>query len=83
MAGRILYKSSVGRDLKKINSKDAERIRREIRTVLGDDPNAGEALLGEFEGLYKLRVGDYRVIYAMAAGDVLVLRIGHRSKVYE
>ncbi len=82
MTGRILYKSSVSRDLKKINPKDTVRILREIRTTLGEDSNRGEALLGEFKGLFKVRVGDYRVIYAVVDGDVLVLRIGHRSKVY-
>ncbi len=83
MAGKILYKSSVSRDLKKINPKDVERILREIRTILGDNPDAGEALSGEFKGLFKVRIGDYRVIYTMVEHDVLVLRIGHRSKVYQ
>jgi mRNA interferase RelE/StbE len=82
LAGRILYKSSVGRDLKKINAKDVERIIREIRAVFADKPDAGEALSGEFKGLFKVRVGDYRVVYTIVEGDVLVLRIGRRSKVY-
>ena len=83
MAGRILYKSSVSRDLKKIDRRSAERILREIRTTLVDNPRAGEALLGEFKGLFKLRIGDYRVIYTLVEGDVLVLRIGQRSRVYQ
>jgi mRNA interferase RelE/StbE len=82
LTGRILYKSSVSHDLKKISARDAERILREIRTTLGKDPNAGEALMGDFKGMFKIRVGDYRVIYAIIDGDVLVLRVGHRSKVY-
>jgi mRNA interferase RelE/StbE len=82
LTGRILYKSSVSRDLKRINARDVERILREIRTALAKNPNAGEALMGDFKGLFKIRVGDYRVVYAIIDGDVLVLRIGHRSKVY-
>jgi mRNA interferase RelE/StbE len=82
LTGRILYKSSVSHDLKKINARDVERILREIRTTLGKDPNAGEALMGDFKGLFKIRIGDYRVIYAIIDSDVLVLRVGHRSKVY-
>jgi addiction module RelE/StbE family toxin len=40
-------------------------------------------LKGEFKGLYKLRIGEYRVIYAKTDKEaILVLRIGHRSKVY-
>ncbi|MDO9350111.1 MAG: type II toxin-antitoxin system mRNA interferase toxin, RelE/StbE family [Deltaproteobacteria bacterium] len=40
-------------------------------------------LKGQFAGLRKYRVGDYRVIYAILGDDVLVLRIGHRKDVYK
>lgn len=83
MTVKVLYKASVRRDLKKIDQKSVERILREIRNVLGNNPKSGEALHGEFVGLYKLRIGDYRVIYALLEQDVLVLRIRHRSKAYE
>jgi mRNA-degrading endonuclease RelE of RelBE toxin-antitoxin system len=32
--------------------------------------------------LFKIRLGDHRVFYTIIDGDVLVLRVGHRSKVY-
>ncbi len=82
MTGRVLYKSSVSRDLKRITSRDKERILKEIEDVLGNDWKKGEPLHGEFEGLFKMRIGDYRVIYVLAGPDVLVLRIRHRSKAY-
>jgi mRNA interferase RelE/StbE len=40
-------------------------------------------LKGQFSGLRKLRVGDYRVVFAILDTQVLVLRIGHRREVYE
>lgn len=82
MAARVLYKSSVAHDLKRINPKDKQRILGRIEGVLGGDPRSGEALHGEFEGLFKYRVGDYRIVYAIVGADVLVLRIRHRSKAY-
>jgi len=78
----IRYKSSVARDLKQIEPADRGRILDQIRGTLGANPRAGEQLRGEFEGLHKLRVGDYRVVYAIVGDDVLVLRIRHRSSVY-
>ena len=83
MVGKILYKSSIRRDLKQIDSKSTARILGEIRTTLEGNPRAGEGLRGEFRGLFKLRIGDYQVIYTLIDKDVLVLRIRHRSKVYE
>jgi len=82
LTARILYKSSVARDLKQIGPGDRERILGQVRSVLGGNPRAGEPLHGEFEGLLKLRIGDYRIIYALAGKDVLVLRVRHRGKAY-
>lgn len=82
MASKILYKASVYHDLKRIARGDQERIFRMMRETLSENPKRGDPLQGEFAGLFKLRVGDYRVIYALVGEDVLVLRIRHRSKAY-
>ena len=83
MTGKILYKASVSHDLKKIAPTDKERILQQIGAALAEDPRSGEPLHGEFNGLFKLRVGDYRVIYALTEQGVLVLRIRQRGKAYE
>jgi mRNA-degrading endonuclease RelE of RelBE toxin-antitoxin system len=82
LAGRILYKSSVRHDLKQLDPKNVKRVLREITAVLAENPRNGEALHGTFEGLYKLRVVDYSVIYALMEEGTLVLRIRHSSKAY-
>jgi mRNA interferase RelE/StbE len=33
--------------------------------------------------LYRVRVGDYRIIYSISESSVLVLKIGHRRDVYK
>ncbi|QSJ19353.1 type II toxin-antitoxin system RelE/ParE family toxin [Nostoc sp. UHCC 0702] len=42
------------------------------------------ALTGEWSGFYKLRVGDYRVIYEFDTENQLIIitRIGHRREIY-
>lgn len=43
-----------------------------------------EALTGEqFKGLYKLRSGDWRMIYRIQEDEVLFVTLGHRSEVYK
>lgn len=43
-----------------------------------------EALKGDqFKGLFKLRVGDWRLIYRVVHGEVLFVTLGHRSEVYQ
>lgn len=82
MVYRVVYKSSVERDLKLVDKKVVRRLLDELEGTLSSNPRAGQALRGEFRGLFKLRIGEYRVIHAVLGNEVLVLRISHRSKVY-
>ena len=82
MASKVEYKSSVSRDLKNIDKSQIGRILDKLEQALSENPDAGTPLKGQYRGLYKYRIGDYRVIYAKMGDGVLVLRIGHRGKVY-
>jgi len=82
LACRIEYKSSVAHDLKNLDKAVAKRVIKELEEELSSNPDRGEALTGQFKGLFKLRIGDYRVVYSRKLGGVLVLRIRNRSKVY-
>ena len=82
MLPEIEYKASVERDLRRIDRKQRIRIQDKLEKALGEDPGAGEALKGEYKGMLKLRVGDYRVIYTKTRRGVLVLRISHRGRAY-
>ena len=83
MAYNIVYKKSVQRDLKKLPKAEARRILNQVEDDLSKNADTYPILKGPFAGLRKYRVGDYRVIYAILAGEVLVLRIGHRKDVYK
>ena len=82
MPAKIEYKSSVFKDLKKIGTPDATRIMDKLEKDLSNDPDKGEPLKGKFKGMFKLKVVDYRVLYAKIKNSVLILRIGHRKHVY-
>ena len=82
MAYNILYKKSVQRDLKRLGKAEARRILDLLEKELSKKPDAYPILKGEFAGLRKYRIGDYRIIYALMDADVVVLRIGHRKEVY-
>lgn len=83
MAYNIVYKKSVQRDLKKLSKAEAHLVLKQIEEELSKNAENYPVLKGQFAGLRKYRVGDYRVIYAILGDDVLVLRIGHRKVVYK
>jgi mRNA interferase RelE/StbE len=82
LAARIEYKASVAKDLANLGRTAALRVLCKLERTLAAGGHRGVALRGEFAGLYRLSVGDYRVIYARTSQDYLVLRIGHRREVY-
>jgi mRNA interferase RelE/StbE len=79
---KIAFKRSVGRDLKKIDKDQADRILRKIEEDLPEKAESFPVLTGKFSGLRKLRIGDYRVIYSILDDTVLILRISHRREAY-
>ena len=42
-----------------------------------------KALRGEWAGHYRIRTGDWRVIFRPVSPDVIIVRIKHRSEVYD
>jgi mRNA interferase RelE/StbE len=82
LAYNIIYKKSVQRDLKRLSKAEVHRILNQVEKELSKEADTYPVLKGQFAGLRKYRVGDYRVIYALLGDDVIVLRISHRKDVY-
>ncbi len=84
MAYRIEVKPSAADALARIPQPHRRRIARKIdRLAENPRPRDARALEGRLS-LYRIRVGDYRVVYQIqdAALLVLVVRIGERGDVY-
>ena len=81
---KVLIARSAEKQLRKLPDKIRDRLAREI-VQLGDDPFPfGSKKLSGTESSYRIRIGDYRVIYEIEYREVivLVLKIGHRKDVY-
>ena len=73
------------RELGRFDPSLQKRIQKQIDALAGDPYPPDSARLAGVRGLYRVRVGDYRIIYRVDSGVlvVLVIRIGHRREVYE
>ena len=72
-------------DIPRLPSSWRIRIKMAIETRLTLFPELyGKALRRSLHGYYKLRVGDYRVIFKIEKQTTIkIIIIGHRSKVYK
>ena len=81
---RIEIKKSAAKELEKIKGKDQERIIARIRGLAQDPrPTNSKKLSGEEK--YRIRQGNYRILYQIFDDIVLVVvvKIGHRRDVYK
>ena len=82
---RVRILDSAARDLAVLDKPTARRVVERIRWLAGNFDTTGiEALKGNLAGLYKLRVGDYRIIYEVLREEqtLLIHEIGHRREIY-
>ncbi|MER7831011.1 type II toxin-antitoxin system RelE/ParE family toxin [Streptomyces sp. NPDC052644] len=80
------FTAAAQRQLRAISRPDAMRILAAL-TALGDDPYREDADVKKLSGpsgLYRLRVGSYRVAYQVDDGElvILVVKVGDRRDVY-
>lgn len=84
MALRLLYHPKVvSDDLPRLDRPTRERIKRAIEHKLIQSPEQyAKPLAYTRAALWSLRVGAWRVIFALRTDEVWVLRIGHRRDLY-
>ena len=82
---RVLLKKSVYKDLRNINPMHVQRIIDRIRELSANPfPRDSEKLKGT-ENFYRLRVGDYRIVYQVDNKNktVIVYYVRHRKIAYK
>jgi mRNA interferase RelE/StbE len=81
----LRFRPAALRQLRKLDPQIARRIKDATEGLCADPrPHGAKALTGR-HGWLRIRVGDYRIIYEVRDGELvlLVIQIGHRSEVYE
>lgn len=82
---KIIIGGSALKQLQKISQKEAERIKNAIDSLAENPrPSGVKKLKGVSETLYRIRSGDYRVIYTIDDGIKIVdiRQIGNRKDIY-
>lgn len=84
-AYKILIKPSAGKEIEAIAAKkDRQRIVARILALANEPRPVGCDKLAGAEGRYRVRQGQFRIVYAVddASRTVEVVKVGHRREVY-
>jgi mRNA interferase RelE/StbE len=82
---RLVIKSSAAKELEAVGQKaDRARLIVSIQALATQPkPKGAEKLSGQID-LYRIRVGNYRVVYEIDNGQIIVtvIKVGHRKEIY-
>jgi mRNA interferase RelE/StbE len=88
LAWRVEWEDEAVKELKKLYTRARRAIVRYMRDKIATDEDPrrfGDPLQKDFKGLWRYRIGSYRIICSIEDDKILVLvvRVGHRSNVYK
>ena len=86
-AWRVEFDADAARDLRKLGHEARRAILKYLRERIATTENPrrfGHALTGDLKGLWRYRVGDYRIVADIRDHEILVMvvTVGHRRNVY-
>ncbi|MEX0849127.1 MAG: type II toxin-antitoxin system RelE/ParE family toxin [Candidatus Dependentiae bacterium] len=82
---KIEFAVQAKKDLKKIDKPQLKKINQKLEGLVSSDFNQDiKKLEGTTESIYRMRVGDYRVVFQVKHNviTILVIGIAHRKQVY-
>ncbi len=87
MSWKVEFDKSAFKELSKLNKNIQHKISSEIEKIsqLENPKSYGKGLKGRFLGLWRYRIGDYRIICEIdgALITIIVIKIAHRKEVYD
>lgn len=80
---KIEWNEDAIKDLAKLDKPVAQRILKKIDWLSDNfEKVTPEPLIGQFKGTFKLRIGDWRVVYTIEGQTLVIQFIGHRRNIY-
>ena len=84
MAYTILFQPAARRELAGVQRREQTRLMAAIESLAENPHPPGCAKMSGFTDIWRIRVGDFRIVYRIVDQRLIVevIRIGHRREVY-
>jgi len=82
MIFQIIWDRKAQEDIKKLEGNISFRIIKKIETLKENFNSADVKRLSNSE-LFRLRIGDYRVLFEIQKDIIIILKIGNRKNIYK
>jgi mRNA interferase RelE/StbE len=79
---RVVITHRAERDVAALDTVTRGRIKKALLDLQADPSRRSKKLTNSDLGQFRLRVGDWRIVFDVEGKDVVILRVGHRREIY-
>ena len=81
----VEFRPAVLKSMKQLPKKDLRRIKKKIDDLAENLPDPNTTKMSGNNSFHKVRSGDYRIIYEVHEGRlvILIVEVGHRKDIYK
>ena len=78
---RVIPSTTFKKNIKRLNQFDHDKLEKQIKKIV-ENPNVGKPLKYK-RGERSLYIKPFRLVYAVRGNEIILLKFGHRKKVYD
>lgn len=82
MVYRLIYTKTAARDIQKLDSVAKRRIGNKLKEYSKSPLTYAKKLTDPKIGMYRWRIGNYRIVFDIEGNNLVILRVGHRKEIY-
>jgi len=79
---KLVYTKRAVKDIGKLDKQIYKRIKESLERYSQDPLTHADFLTDPRIGSYRFRIGNYRVIFDIKEDQIIILRVGHRGRIY-
>ena len=80
---KVILSPRAEKELKKLSKTDQIAVAKKIRSIRDSKQGLNEEKLAGFRSIFRIRVGNFRILYRKTAAEIYIILIAHRRDVYQ
>ena len=80
---KLIISQKAEKELKKIPKIDQIVIAKKIRSIKDSSIATKKQKLTGYKNIFRIRVGNFRIVYKKATKEIYIILIGHRKDIYQ
>lgn len=80
---KVVLSPRAEKEFKKISKINQIALARKIRLLNKNQSTISEEKLEGFQNIFRVRIGDFRIVFKKTTKEICIILIGHRKDIYD